>query len=153
VVVIKASSHSNHAATSLTRARLSGALRRIQVWAAVIAWMLATGSHWDVVQAFAWGRMIYGYSHTMTVAESVKRTFAPGNMCKICRLVNQARKSQESNPAAQINVGTKISLHCPPVPHPVVASPASASWLLGDPVMPATERAAPPLPPPRFVAA
>ena len=29
--------------------------------------------------AFAWGRMIYGYSHTMTVADAVEKTFAPAD--------------------------------------------------------------------------
>ena len=130
-----------------------GVLRSIRVGVVVIAWVLATGSHWDIVQAFAWGRMIYGYSHTMAVADAVEKTFAPGNMCSICRLVERARKSQDSKPAAQVKVETKIALFCPPVPHPVITPPVSARWRTKEPTMLTIERAAPPLPPPRLAVA
>jgi hypothetical protein len=153
VLVIKVSSHSNYVGICPDWARWGGVLRKVRIFAALTAWMLATGSHWDFVQAFAWGRMIYGYSHTMTVADAVEKTFAPGNMCSICRLVERARRSQDSKPAAQVKAETKIALFCPPVPHPVVTPPVSARWRTKDPTMLTIERAAPPLPPPRLAVA
>ena len=128
-------------------------LRHFRVWMTVTAWLLAMGSHWDAVQAFAWGRMIYNYSQVMPMADAVRAAFAPGNMCGICRLVNSAKASQESNQAPELKADSKIQLFFQPVPRPIVAGPGSAPWPSRDPLIAKAERTAPPLPPPRLVAA
>jgi hypothetical protein len=128
-------------------------LRRIQFCVAVIAGFLAADSHWDMLQVFAWGRMLYGYSQTMPIADAVQTTLAPSNMCGICRLVDRARKSQESNRSPELKAEAKIRLFFQPVPRVILTASASAPWSPSDPTMSTTERGAPPLPPPRSFAA
>lgn len=64
----------------------------------LVAWLLATGSHWDLVQTFAWGTMIADYSREMSFSAAVKKTFSPETMCHLCHAVADA-KSSESDPA------------------------------------------------------
>jgi len=65
----------------------------------LFAWLLATGSQWDAVQTFAWGRMIAGYAQTMSFSAAVKKTFSPDTMCRLCHAVAAAKKSQERDDA------------------------------------------------------
>ncbi len=119
------------------------------------AWLLATGSHWDVVQTFAWGRMIATYSQTMSLTQAVEKTFSAGATCGVCAVVATA-KSQDSahptSPAAGKSL-EKIHLVFAPAPAaPLLLSSASFSWSLSDQSVPVTCRAAPPVPPPRALA-
>ena len=45
--------------------------RKFSLVLTLAAWLLATGSQWDLAQTFAWGRMIVTYSQTMSVAQAV----------------------------------------------------------------------------------
>ncbi len=51
--------------------------RRLSLLTLLTAWLLATGSQWDMVQTLGWGRMIVRYSQTMTLAQAVRLTFTP----------------------------------------------------------------------------
>ena len=120
------------------------------------AWLLATGSHWDVVQTFAWGRMIATYSQTMSLTQAVQKTFSAGATCGVCEIVATAKSQDAANPAAPTAPGKtleKIHLVFAPAPAaPLLLSSASFSWSLSDQTVPVSCRAAPPVPPPRFVA-
>ncbi len=120
------------------------------------AWLLATGSHWDVVQTFAWGRMIATYSQTMSLTQAVEKTFSAGATCGVCEVVATAKSQDSANPALPTAPGKsleKIHLVFAPAPAaPLLLSSASFSWSLSDQSVPVTCRAAPPVPPPRFVA-
>jgi hypothetical protein len=58
--------------------------RRLALILTLTAWLFATGSHWDLVQTFGWGRMIAAYSKTMPLAEAIRLTFTTDNVCSIC---------------------------------------------------------------------
>lgn len=127
--------------------------RRISLILTLAAWLLATGSHWDLVQTFAWGRMIATYSQTVPLAEAIRLTFTPENMCGICSAVSTAKQQQSD--AAAIPGGKldgKILLAFTPAPAPVVAAPSFVSPVFDHPWTPISERAAPPVPPPRSAA-
>jgi hypothetical protein len=47
--------------------------RKFSLILTLAAWLLATGSHWDLVQTFGWGRMIATYSQSMSFAQAVKK--------------------------------------------------------------------------------
>ena len=47
--------------------------RQLSLILTLIAWLFATGSHWDLVQAFGWGRMVTIYD---AVAGSTMRRLA-----------------------------------------------------------------------------
>ncbi len=124
--------------------------RRISLILTLTAWLLATGSHWDLVQTFAWGRMIASYSQTVPLAEAIRLTFTPENMCGVCSAVATAK--QESDPAAIPGgkLDGKVLLVFSPVPAPVIAAPSFLSRIFDPSTVPVSERAAPPVPPPRF---
>ena len=93
------------------------------------AWLLATGSHWDVVQTFAWGRMIATYSQTMSLTQAVEKTFSAGATCGVCAVVATAKSQDSANPAAPTAPGKtleKIHLVFAPAPAaPLLLSSAS----------------------------
>ncbi len=123
--------------------------RRISLILTLAAWLLATGSHWDLVQTFAWGRMIANYSQTVPLAEAIRLTFTPENMCGVCSVVATAK--QDSDPAAPSagKLDGKVLLVFSPIPAPVVAAPSFVSRIFDPSSVPISERAAPPVPPPR----
>lgn len=128
---------------------------RLSLVLTLTAWLLATGSHWDLVQTFAWGRMIAGYSHTMPLSQAVRLTFTPDNMCGVCRAVADAKQQEDSDrttvPGGKLDA--KILLACSRPPDVVVGAPDVTFRSLSEPLIPALRRAAPPVPPPRVAAA
>ena len=127
--------------------------QRLQLSALLLAWLMATGSQWDVVQVFAWGRMFAGYSRSMSVESALRLTFNPDKMCSVCKMVKAAKQQQEQSPMAPSKALGKILLVFAPVPVVVIASVPSGQWPMGSKSMCSAERGAPPIPPPRGFAA
>lgn len=125
---------------------------RLSLVLTLVAWLLATGSHWDVVQTFAWGRMFADYSRTMTVAQALTKTFAPQAMCSLCHVVATA-KQQADNPAVPAKDLGKIVLVCAPRAFAFTSPAPSCLGQVSAPLAPSSvARSAPPLPPPRALA-
>lgn len=123
--------------------------RKLSLITMLVAWLLATGSHWDLVQTFAWGRMLANYSQTMPLAQAVKLTFTPDNLCGLCESVSEAKQQQD---AALPSDGTgfgKIPLVCQPVPSLIGVSSSGETWALCDLAPTGRERHPPPVPPPQ----
>lgn len=129
--------------------------RQFSLVLTLAAWLLATGSHWDLVQTFGWGRMIVTYAHSMPLLRAVQKTFAGDALCGVCKMVQGAKQQQD---AADAKVpGTKAPekiflvstpgarVFASPAPLCVGLVPAGSALL-------SAERAAPPIPPPRTVA-
>ena len=127
--------------------------QRLQLSALLLAWLMATGSQWDLVQVFAWSRMFVNNSQTMPLASALRRTFQPDNMCAVCKLVKAAKQQQEQSPVAPSKALGKILLVFAPVPTVIIASVPSGQWPVGIKIMRSAERNAPPIPPPRGLAA
>ena len=116
------------------------------------AWLLATGSQWDLVQTYAWSRMIAGYAQRMSLEQAVEKTFAPGTMCRLCHAVAAAKQSEPDTPAVPASAPAKILLVFSPCPQPfaerVRTEEAEVSlacpWIGRDRPEPAT-------PPPRWL--
>ena len=117
----------------------------------LFAWLLATGSHWDMVQTFAWGRMIADYCGEMSLSAAVKKTFSADTMCPLCHAVSDAKKSADGDGTTLDTKSLgKIVLVCPPVGPIVIADSGtvgsrSAVRLTSF----SRDRAKPPSPPPR----
>jgi hypothetical protein len=126
---------------------------RLQIVTVLFAWLVATGSQWDLVQAFAWSRMIIGYSRTMPLVEAVRLTFQPDNLCSLCEMVKTAKQQQSREPGAPASSAVskaRVIFQAPPAV--VVAPPRVAPWRVAGPVAAGIGRTAPPIPPPRFAA-
>ncbi len=129
--------------------------RQVSLILTLTAWLLATGSHWDLVQTFGWGRMIVTYSHSMSLRQAVEKTFAGDTLCGVCEVV-QGAKQQQDAAGAKIP-GTKapekiffvstpgVLVYASPAPSCAGLVPAVSALL-------SAERTAPPLPPPRTLA-
>jgi hypothetical protein len=124
--------------------------QRLSLIFTLAAWLFATGSQWDLVQAFAWGRMFATNVQSMSVVEAAKLTFSPEGRCEICHAVSDAKQQQENSatvPGGKLDA--KILLAFEPAPAPVVAAPEFSPWSLSDPLVSSLARSAPPVPPPR----
>jgi hypothetical protein len=121
---------------------------------ALFAWLLATGSHWDLVQGLGWGRMIAIYSQTMPLGEAIRLTFTPDNMCGVCEVVAAAKQSaaaDSDSPAAIPSGAQKIFLALAPAEVVIFSALPATRWPAEDMQPDACARPAPPSEPPRAV--
>jgi hypothetical protein len=127
--------------------------QRLQLCTLLLAWLMATGSQWDVVQVFAWGHMFASYSRIMPLESALRLTFKPDNLCDVCKMVKTAKQQQEQSPTATVKSFGKILLVFAPAPTVVVASMPMERWPVESKSMRSADRGAPPIPPPRGFAA
>ncbi len=125
--------------------------RKLSLITMLTAWLLATGSHWDLVQTFAWGRMIASYSQSMPLEQAIKLTFTADNLCGVCESVSEAKQQQDAALPSDWKASGKILLVFQP--HSAfVAELAEAGKSLMRETTPAwRDRLPPPVPPPRAV--
>lgn len=118
---------------------------------ALFAWLLATGSHWDLVQGLGWGSMIATYSRTMPLAEAVRLTFTPDNMCGVCETVASAKQAADHSktPSAVPSGAHKIFLSLAPAGVAIFSALPATRWSAEDMLPDACARPAPPVEPPR----
>lgn len=125
--------------------------RRLSIILTLTAWLFATGSHWDLVQTFAWGKMFATYAQSMSYADAARLTFTPNNLCGVCELVRDARQATtEHGQPAPAEAGTQKILLALFAPAPVlVTAPDAPTWSHSDHPLPTAFLSAPPVPPPR----
>ena len=112
------------------------------------AWLFATGSHWDLVQTFAWGKMFATYAQSMSYTDAARLTFTADNFCGICEIVQEADSADESS--APVKAGTREIPLALAAEKPLVLTRADIHlWSLSDPALPTTSGRSPPTPPPR----
>ncbi|OAM91356.1 hypothetical protein OH491_23040 [Termitidicoccus mucosus] len=129
--------------------------KRLTLIAAMLAWTLATGVQWDILQFVGWGRMIVAYSteENSTLAKAITDTFSGERPCSICETVAQARQSDDTSVPPSSNAGKdssgKIICTLPPAPFIVYNAPAEPEWFDADTREPASPAYPVPVPPPR----
>ncbi|MFH1498316.1 MAG: hypothetical protein ABII82_10870 [Verrucomicrobiota bacterium] len=125
---------------------------RLATIIALCAWLLATGSHWDLVQTFAWGKMIATYAQTMPLARAVQLTFTADNLCGVCEIVSDAKQDPASPVTAPANPTEGKVLLALASPHAVILGLAELSRFPHASTPPLSHgRPAPPSEPPRAV--
>jgi len=124
---------------------------RLSLVFTLAAWLLATGSHWDLVQTFAYARMFTDNARTLSLGAALERTFSPEGRCEICSAVDAAKNSPDhaNTPASAEKFAGKIPLTHEPAARFVFALAPATAWPDSHPSLASAERAAPPLPPPR----
>lgn len=115
--------------------------------------LAATGVQWDMLQVFAWGRMIVDHAATMPLSAAVAKTF-DGEMCSLCCVVARAQR-RESAPAhpADAKVAAKPILFFQLASVVVPDAARSLPWHQDMTMASGRDRAAPAAPPPRSAAA
>jgi hypothetical protein len=106
--------------------------RKLQLTVVLLAWLLATGSHWDLVQTFGWGRMIATYSKTMPLSQAIRLTFTSDNMCGVCEAVSEAKQHDNKTLPSEGKTFGKIFMVFQPVTNPILAVPVTAEWLMDE---------------------
>ncbi|MBC8010277.1 MAG: hypothetical protein H7067_09280 [Burkholderiales bacterium] len=82
-------------------------MRRLSALLVLCAWLLASGAHWDLVQSFAWARMVATYSRTMPLDEAVRLAFTADNLCGVCEFVADAKtRADLDNPSAPVEAAS-----------------------------------------------
>lgn len=118
----------------------------------LLAWFLASGTQWELVQAYAWVRMTADNLETMSLKEAVLETFRPGNACCLCKAVAKAQHEQEAARALGDDGTRKPSL-LPVLLHGwTLYPPRTLRSIEAALIVWRTQcRARPPTPPPRWV--
>ncbi len=126
--------------------------RRLSLSLTLVAWLLATGSHWDLLQTYAWGRMFVGYARAMSLTTAAEETFS-GQMCDLCKAVQKGKQEQRS-PEALATAKVRLPEAAPPAASGSVVSPARliVGLIPAETQLAGRGRMAPPLPPPRAAA-
>lgn len=124
-------------------------MRRFSLILTLTAWLLATGSHWDLVQTFAWGRMFVEYLQTDTIADALASTFDADKPCPLCKVVAKAKSKQASSDTAATSGMKKIVLIFQDLGDLSVFGSAAPSWTWSNVQPPFSDLPAPPTPPPR----
>lgn len=108
-------------------------MRRLPAILVLCAWLLATGAQWDLLQGFAWGRMVANYSRTMPLTEALRLTFTPDNLCGVCAFVADAKTragaaDRSSEAPADPSAKAKAPLATPPARFFVFSSVTAPAW-------------------------
>ena len=71
--------------------RRASGLRPLRSLILLLAWLCATGTHWDLVQVAAWTSMWYRAAQTESLAVALEATFALGATCRMCVAAEEGR--------------------------------------------------------------
>jgi hypothetical protein len=132
-------------------------MRRLSAILVLCTWLLANGAHWDLVQSFAWGRMIANYSQSMPLSEAIRLTFTADNLCRVCEFVADGKTRSDADcvspEATPRDPAAKAVLHLASAPEHifVFASAPEPDWPAEHFRPEACARPAPPTEPPRAV--
>lgn len=122
--------------------------RRLPIVLTLVAWLLATGVQWDLLQVFGWARMVVNHSQTMSITAAVTKTLG-GEMCGVCEIVSQAKRRPADAAPAGGPHDAKVVLLVPAAPAFVFSAPDPGVWSAAPSAALSVPRTAPPLPPPR----
>lgn len=120
-------------------------LRKLAKWFLVVALMVSIGGHWAILQTVAWGSMIVSFSQSDDLSVAVAKTFDGQHACKLCKVVAEGKKSEQSQSAAQAGVKLEFVWASAPV---LICSPLSCDPIVEAPSALADLRSPPLLPPP-----
>lgn len=127
----------------------SGMRQKLALIMTLAAWLVATGSHWDLVQTFAWGKMFATYSQTMSYTDAARMTFSPDNFCGVCEFVADVSQDADDD-SAPAKAGTReIQLALGQLNPVIVPRLDPHQWSHSDLALPEILGSAPPTPPPR----
>ena len=124
---------------------------RLSLFTLLLAWLLATGSQWEIVQVFAWGRMITESVRTESLSCAIQDTFEGKAPCAICRLVSAVKKQMpDEAPASSQEERLKVFLIAFAPEKPRMAPLQTCIGTVDtERSMESALRGAPPVPPPR----
>lgn len=113
------------------------------------AWLIATGSHWDLVQLGAWGRMFAQNVQVLPLSAALKLTFSEEGRCNVCTAVSSAKdQGSETEASAAGKLSSKMLVFFTQ-PALFWEAPAKSGFQVLAYNFESRERSSPPVPPPR----
>src|SRR5687767_12801038 len=86
--------------------------RRLGKWFVVVALVLATGTHWYLLQSIAWIGMTVEFSRTEPLPVALQKAFDGQHPCGLCKVVDEGMQAEKN---AQMNkLQTKLDFFCEP---------------------------------------
>ncbi|HEY9153572.1 MAG TPA: hypothetical protein VIM69_00490 [Opitutaceae bacterium] len=70
---------------------------RLSLFTLLLAWLLATGSQWEILQVFAWGSMITQSMRQESFSSAVEDTFDGKTPCALCKIVSAVKKQMPTS--------------------------------------------------------
>jgi len=127
-------------------------LRRFSIVCLFSAWLCADGTVLNIAQVFAWARMFAGYVQTCSVSEAAEKAVDPAHPCELCKALQRARQSDQSQPlqAAPAALEKLLLAHSDTTDF-VIFSPRP-EWPEPLHETPRSRREPVPVPPPRSIA-
>ena len=89
---------------------------------ALLAVLLASGTHWVALQAVAFGSMIVRYAQDVPLSQAIADTFDGQHPCPLCHAVQEGRQ-QEQKQRPLLGLESRSELTVPPTPLHAVACP------------------------------
>jgi hypothetical protein len=77
-------------------------LPRLGKWLVVFALVVSTGGHWFALQSIAWVTMTVNFAQTDPLDVALKKTFDGQHPCRICKTVEQGRKSEQKQATLKV---------------------------------------------------
>jgi len=120
--------------------------RRVGQVMVVCALIFSIGAHWLILQSVAWTGMVIAYSQNATLKDALEKTFDGKHPCKLCRFVQDGKKSEKQQELQKPVTGIDFFLVSSAVRiYPPSAEPAQFAFFKSS-----TARGeSPPIPPPR----
>jgi hypothetical protein len=118
---------------------------------ALLAVLLASGTHWVALQAVAFGGMVVRYSQDAPLGQAIAKTFDGKHPCPLCHAVQKGRQDEEKR--RPIQAPEARFEFCPLASAEVSNQPSFGQFQLPEITTGAWHRRAtpPPRPPPRTV--
>ncbi len=69
-------------------------------WLALVAWLVASGLSWDLLQVVAWTKMSVENAARRSFGEAVTKALADAP-CEMCKVAQDGRKQSEQQPLAK----------------------------------------------------
>jgi len=112
----------------------------------VLSLVFAIGGHWAFLQSIAWLGMTVKFAQSDTLSGAIRKTFDGLHPCKICKIVQDGKKSEKKQ--ATLNVETKLDFWL--VRNASLLNPPQPFCILpGAPAAVQVRTESPPTPPPR----
>lgn len=79
---------------------------------ALVAMLLASGSHWVVLQSIAYGGMIIRYAQDAPLQTALAMTFDGEHPCPLCHAVQEGRQEEEEQ-RSELGLESRLDLALP----------------------------------------
>lgn len=120
---------------------------KVSQFLVVCTLVCAIGGHWAILQSVAWVGMAISYSQDAPLAEALRKTFDGQHPCKMCKVVQEGKKSEQNQSLQKVEIkldfwlARAASLLEQPPPFVVLPAGPDQAQSRSDP---------PPTPPPRL---